>query len=349
MPETERLGLYKFYFTLTFLLSLSSILYCQKYPDKNVDSLLTRGINFIINQKYESARKNFKELNNFYPNLPFGKIYLAATEIAKSYDFNQKFNDESITAYLKSAINESDSLLDDNDQNVWNIYYEALSKGYYAYYQALNRNWFYAISNGFDAVEDFQKCLNKDSLFYDAFTAIGNFEYWKGRKAGWLPFVSDNSSEGIKYIMKAVNHQGYNNYLAVHSLQWIYVDQKKYIDVIKLTKPVLEKYPESRFFKWALARAYEEINKKESVKIYYEILNSYLKINELSKFHEILLKHLIAQQYEQMGEFDKALTLCNEILTIDYKSSWNKKRLDRRIERVKELKKKILNGIGNRN
>ncbi|MEJ2617288.1 MAG: hypothetical protein P8Z35_20220 [Ignavibacteriaceae bacterium] len=343
------MGHYKFFFILVFLFSLSSILYCQKYPDKNVDSLLNRGINFIINQKYESARENFEELNNSYPNLPFGKIYLAASEIAKSYDFNQKFNDESITGYLKSAINESDSLLDDDDQNVWNIYFEALSKGYYAYYQALNKNWFSAISNGFDAVEDFQKCLNKDSLFYDAYSAIGNFEYWKSRKAGWLPFVSDNSSEGVKYIMKAVNNPGYNNYLAVHSLQWIYIDQKKYSDVVKLTKPVLKKYPESRFFKWALARAYEEIDKKKSVNIYYEILNSYIKIDKLSKFHEILLKHLVAQQYEQMGEVDRALTLCNEILTIDYNSSWNRDRLDRRIKRVKKLKEKILNEIGKRN
>ena len=349
MPETEHLERYKFYFTLAFLLSLSSILYCQKYPDKNVDSLLDRGINFIINQKYESAGKNFEQLNNSYPNLPFGKIYLAAAEIAKSYDYDQRFNDDLITKYLKSAMNQADSLLDDNDQNVWNIYFAALSKGYYAYYQALNRNWLSAISNGFDAVKDFQKCLNKDSLFYDAYTAIGNFEYWKSRKAGWLPFVSDNSSEGIKYIMKAVNNQGYNNYLAVHSLQWIYIDQKKYNDVIKLSTPVLEKYPESRFFKWALARAYEEIDRKEAVKLYYEILNSYSTINELSKFHEILLKHLIAQQYAQMGEFNEALTLCNEILTIDYNSSQNKGRFDRRIERVKDLKKKMLNEIGKRN
>ena len=105
MPEIEHLEHYKFYFTLAFLLSLSSILYCQKYPDKNVDSLLNRGINFIINQKYESAGKNFEQLNNSYPNLPFGKIYLAAAEIAKSYDYDQRFNDDLITKYLKVILN----------------------------------------------------------------------------------------------------------------------------------------------------------------------------------------------------------------------------------------------------
>ena len=340
------MGRYNFYLVPVFILSFTAILHCQQYPDSMVDSLLERGISFIINQEYKSARNDFSELNNNYPDLPFGKIYLAASYIAESYDFNHKFNDELITKYLKSAINESDSLLDNDGSSIWNIYFAALSKGYYAYYQALNRSWLSAISNGFDAVEDFQKCLEKDSLFYDAYTAIGNFEYWKSRKAGWLPFVSNNSRQGIKYIMKAVSNPGYNNYLAVHSLQWIYIDQKKYSDVIRLSKSVIAEYPESRFFKWALARAYEEIDKKEAVKIYYEILNSYLKINELSRFHEILLKHLIAQQYEQLGEFNKALTLCNEILTIDYNSSSDKDRLDRRVERVKELKEKILNEMG---
>lgn len=345
MPEIEHLVHCKIPLILVFILSFTAILYCQKYPDPKVDSLLESGINSLINQKYESAKKNFETLNNSYPNLPLGKIYLAAEEIAKSYDFNQKFNDELINKYLNSAMEEADSLLDDNDNVVWNIYLAALSKGYYAYYQALNRNWFSAISNGFDAVQDFHRCLRKDSLFYDSYTAIGNFEYWKSRKTGWLPFVSDERKEGIEYLMKAVNNFGYNNYLAVHSLQWIYIDQEKYDDVINLSESVIRKYPDSRFFKWALARAYEGIDKKEAVKIYYEILNSYLKINKLSKFHEILLKHLIAQQYEQMGEFKKALTLCNEILTINYSTSWNKDRLDRRIERVKELKKKILEEI----
>lgn len=348
MPETEHLVRYNIQILVLFI-TFTVTFYCQKYPDPRIDSLLEEGINSIINENYDSAEKNFNELDYLYPNLPLGKIYLAAGEITKSYDFNQKFNDELINKYLNSAIDEADSLLDDNDNNIWNIYFVALSKGYYAYYQALNRNWLSAVSNGFNAVRDFKKCLQKDSLFYDAYTAIGNFEYWKSRKTGWLPFISDDTEEGIKYLMKAVNNFGYNNYMAVYSLQWIYIDRAKFNDVIKLSKPVLKKYPESRFFKWALARAYEEIDKKKAVKIYYEILNSYLKTDKLSKFHEILLKHLIAQQYEQMREFKKALTLCDEILTIDYSSSWNKDRLDKRIERVKQLKSKILNKMGKQN
>ncbi len=333
-----------FFISILLILCLTSFLHAQSYPEPIVDSLLKKGIALIIDQEYQSAEKVFEELKTQYPALPLGDIYLAANEIAKSYDFNREFNDELITNNLNKAMDKSEALLDKDENNIWNIYFLALSKGYYAYYKALNKNWFSAISNGFDAIKYFKRCLQKDSLFYDAYTAIGNFEYWKSRKTeflSWLPFVDDESDEGMKYLIKAVNNPGYNTYLAIHSLQWIYIDQKKYTAVIRLTEPVLEKYPESRFFKWALARAYEEIDKKNSIKIYYEILDSYLSINELSKFHEILLKHLIAQQYEQLGEFGKALKLCEDILIIDYSSSPEKDRLDRRIKRVKELKEKI--------
>ena len=337
----------KFSISIILIFIFTSFLFAQRYPDPAVDSLLHKGIELIINQDYESAGKNFNELKTRYPDLPFGDIYLAADEIAESYDFNREFNDEIISENLNKAMDKSEALLDKDENNIWNIYFVALSKGYYAYYKALNRNWFSAVSNGFDAIKYFERCLQKDSLFYDAYTAIGNFEYWKSSKTeflNWLPFVDDEREEGIKYLVKSVSCPGYNTYLAIHSLQWIYIDQKKYTEVVKLTEPVLEKYPESRFFKWALARAYEEVDKRKSIKIYYEILNSYLSINELGKFHEILIKHLIAQQYEQLGELEKALILCDDILNIDYSSSPDKERLDRRIERVKELKEKIISG-----
>jgi hypothetical protein len=54
---------------------------------------------------------------------------------------------------------------------------------------------------------------------------------------------------------------------------------------------------------------------------------------------------LIAQQYEKLGDYKKALKICNEILNIDFTSSDKIDRINRRIERVKELKEKLLSEI----
>ena len=47
----------------------------------------------------------------------------------------------------------------------------------------------------------------------------------------------------------------------------------------------------------------------------------------MNHFNEIVLKHLIAQQYEKMGEKVKALKLCNEIMGITKLSDFVKNKL----------------------
>ncbi|MDR3667910.1 MAG: hypothetical protein P4L35_13790, partial [Ignavibacteriaceae bacterium] len=75
---------------------------------------------------------------------------------------------------------------------------------------------------------------------------------------------------------------------------------------------------------------------------YYEILNSYTNLNSMNHYNEIILKHLIAQQYEKMGDKQKALKLCDEILGIRNLSDFVKNKLGDRLDRVKELRLKVL-------
>ncbi len=342
MPEIERLV----HFKIILVLLISFNLYSQTYPVKKVDELLHKGIDNIINQNYEAAETTFTQLSNQYKDIPFGNIYLAAAEIAKSFDYAEDFDEDKIENNLDKAEEISKNLLDKNDLNVWNLYFLALTQGYRAYYNALKENWLAAFDDGFSSVSNFEKCLDIDSTFYEAYSALGTYVYWKSRKTeslDWLPFVKDETKDGINYLIKAVNKSSYNSYLAVNSLQWIYIDQKEYNKAIELSDSIISKYPHSRFFKWALARAYEDVDKRKSISIYNEILNSYNNIDNLNNINIIILKHLIAQQYEQLGEKHSALKLCNEILNTkldDYEES----KLEKRLKRVRDLRKELLSG-----
>ncbi len=312
MPETEHLVRFKF---ILFLV-LSFNIYSQTYPVKKVDELLRKGIDNIINQKYEVAETTFTQLSKQFTNIPFGNIYLAASEIAKSFDYSEDFDEDKIENNLEKAEEISKNLVDKDDENVWNLYFLALTQGYRAYYNALKEKWLAAFDDGFSSVSNFEKCLDIDSTFYEAYSALGTYVYWKSRKTeslDWLPFVKDETKDGIDYLIKAVNKSSYNSYLAVNSLQWIYIDQKEYSKAISLSDSIIAKYPNSRFFKWALARAYEDVDKRESISVYNEILNSYNNIGNLNHINKTILKHLIAQQYAQIGEKDFALKLCKEI------------------------------------
>ncbi len=342
MPETELLVRFKnFIIYLSFFTTLSA----QTFPDKVVDSLLAAGINQILLQNYSVAKNTFAFLEKTYPDNPLGNIYMAATEIAKSADYEEGFHNQYIDSLLDEARKKTKKLLNKDNKNLWNNYYQALISGYSAYYNALQNNIFTALSNGVKSLKSFKKCMEIKPNFYEAYIAAGTYTYWKSAKTKyllWLPFIKDDRKKGINLLEKAVKHSSYNFYLAAYSLIWIYIDYRENNKAIYLAKKMLKKYPESRFFKWSLARAYEDTDINKSISTYKEILTSLETLKFRNMYNDIVLKHKLAMLYYKKNDKNKALKLCNEILDFEINSVKIKQRLEKRIERVKQLKRKLL-------
>ena len=346
MQETARLVRFSLFLFLTFF-STYSELHSQIYPVERVDFLLKSGINSIVKQDYENAKAHFNSLNNEFPELPLGKIYLAANKIAEAYDYGEDYDEEFILTNLDEAKDQSEKLMDSDENNIWYEYFYALAEGYTAYFHALNESWFSALNTGYNAISEFEKILASDKNFYEAYIAIGTFEYWKSRKTefmNWFPFNNDTRKIGIERLIVAIDSSSYNSYLAINSLIWIYIDQKKYDAAINISKRALTKFPESRTFKWGMARAYEEIDPSKAISLYLEILNSYPILKNGNYKNEITLKHIIAQQYVKLDDKTNALKYCNEILSIKNLPEKNAEELAGRLERVKSLKTEILKG-----
>jgi hypothetical protein len=343
MQETERLARYSILILLFNFLAINSI-FCQDYPDAKVDSLLKSGIRFIITQDYSSAEASFTQLDNEYPDLPFGKIYLVACRIAESFDFAEEYETEYIESSLDEAKELISKLLSDDENNLWYIYFYALAEGYTSYFEALNKNWLTSLSKGLNSISAFEHCLDIDERFYESYIAIGTFEYWKSRKTefvAWMPFYKDGTETGIENLRVASKMASYNSYLAINSLIWIYIDQKDFNSAVELGEEALVIFPKSRYFKRGLARAYEEVDPPRSIELYKEILNSYTSNRKQNNINFIKLNHKIAQQYARIGENKKALENCEKILSIKNLSEFETLKLSRRIKRVKELKNSL--------
>ncbi len=341
MQETEHLVLCKKLSLIFIVFISSSISFSQVYPNQVVDSLLKKGIYEIIKQNYDGAETVFDTLEEKFPQLPFGKIYLAAGKIAQAYDYGNPYDEKFILKNLKGAIDQSKSLVEKSNNNVWYIYSLALSQGYYAYYEALNKNWISALNEGINSISNFNKCLFLDSAFYDADVALGTFKYWKSKKTeilNFLPVFKNEESQGIELLKIAIKHSFYNKYLAMNSLIWIYIEQKKFSKAKYLAEDALNEFPESRLFMWVLARSYEEDSASKAIEIYFNILKSY---NGKSIYNNILINHIIAQQYYKLGNYEKALELCNKILAITNIPKDLEVKLSKRIDRVKRLKQKL--------
>jgi hypothetical protein len=334
----------KYILLIIYLFFSFQNLNAQVFPDKSVHKILKNGIELIINQKYDEAEKVFKRLEQTRKDLPLGKIYLAAVSIAKSYDYEQPFDEKYISEKLESAKKISERLLENDEHNIWNKYYYALTQGYLAYYDALKESWLNAFTTGLSSVSAFEDCLEVDSTFYEAKIAIGSYKFWKSKKTefiNWLPFIDDEKDLGIKFLKDAVEFSGYNSHLAVHSLIWIYIEQKNYDAAAKLAQTLLKEYPESRIFKWGLARANENIDPSKSISLYKEILDSYPVEIKSNKINEVTLKHIIAQLLIKQGTKLEAIKFCDDILSIKNYTDYEKDKLKSRLDRVKQLKNNL--------
>ena len=151
----------------SFVILFVALNFCiaQSHPNLKIDSLLNIGIKKIVLQDYMSAKNIFTELDSEYENIPLGNIYLAATEIAKSVDYEEELNESYLDSLLTLAKIKTDMLLKKDDENLWYHYYEALIYGYQAYYSSLTSNLVSAFADGVLSLQNFQRCLEIDPKF----------------------------------------------------------------------------------------------------------------------------------------------------------------------------------------
>lgn len=343
--ETEHLARYSCLSLILYYI-LFNLTFAQDFPVQKVDSLLKSGIMNVVNQEYTEATKYFTQLASEYPELPLGKIYLAACKIAEAYDYKNEYDADYIESNLQQAIEHAEELLSTDQNNLWFNYYYALAEGYLAYYNAIRDSWLSALPTGMNSITAFGNCLNIDNNFYEAYIAIGTYEYWVSRKTEFLngmPFYNDETEIGIEKLRTAIKSASYNSHLAVNSLIWIYIDQDDFKTAIEIGQKAVNEFPDSRYFKWGLARAYEDVNTDSSIKLYYDLLESFRRENDQNHINEIVLKHIIAQQYAKKGENEKALILCDEILSLNNLNDYELSVLDERLERVKKFKNSLIN------
>lgn len=338
MRGIERLVRYN-WLLLVFIFPLL-VLAQPQIQDSVLNSKIKFGIELILNQKYDESDSHFAQIEIDYPNSPLGDIYFAASKIARATDYFIPFENDLIENKLETAIDKSEDLLDDND-NLWNNYFCALAYSYSAYYYNIQEDYFTAFQNGFESINYFNKCLEIEPNFYEAYIAQGTFLYWKGRLSSlvsWLPFVEDNRLEAVKILQSAVHNSSYNYHLAVLSLIWIYINLEDYQNAVEQAESILKIYPENRSFLWGEVSAYMYIDKKKSLELLEKIEHSLLNDNALSDCAYLVLEHKKAMILGELNETAKAIEICDRVI-----KKLSNKELDscseyERLAKLKELK-----------
>ena len=340
---TGRSALFNLFYFVLLILSVSA----QTYENERINILFSRGLEHLKNIDYTRATADFDTLAKEFPNRALGNVYKAGIFTLKEYDYLIPINPDTIFYYLDKAQEVAETNYDEEPEKLVNVYELALVLGMKGYYYALEGNYFSALTEGISSLQYFGECLQIDTTCYDAYVAIGSYKYWKsefGESLLWLPFVEDERAEGEVFLLKAINNNSFHSYVAVHSLTWAYLLSERDAKAVTLLENIVRNYPNNRTFAMLLGRAYFNIDKNKSIYWYNIVLDSYRKSETGSKIREIELLNKIAVLYEILDKNTLALECCNNILEYTL-NDFEQDFLSARLERVVELKKKILSKL----
>ncbi len=340
MQGTEHLVRYKLF--LFFIISV--VIRGQNYPEPNIDYLVRAGIWHLVVNDFPEAERHFQILEKYFPDNPLTQLSLGMLYIAEAADKGEEFDYALLNPLLDKAGENAERLLT-KEQSAWNYFLAGASSGFTTYNNYLSQNYFSLIFDGISSINNFESCLQKDSSFYAANIGIGTYKYWKSdalKSYSWIPLVEDQRTEGVAQLKKGLKNYSYLQSFGMESLIWIYLHEKKYSEAYTLAKEQLEKYPNSRFFLWALAHAAKFISKEEAIEKFNLILKLYQQDSIINQVKEIEILHKTALLYEQLGEFSKALDNCERALSFTNLTQYQKNLLGNRLEKVEQLKKRLV-------
>ena len=329
-------------FIVVFSSYLEPVVAEESKPD--LDSLISRGVDFIRWDKFDQAIAEFKKVIELYPDEPTGYFFVGASLQGLIDDYrNETYNDE-FEKYINLAIKKGSSKVDENPDSALEHFYLGGALGYRGIYRSFRGNWWGAFMDGGKAYSHLKEALELDPQLYDAYYGVGAYHYWKSAKSKlfwWLPFFGDERKKGIQETMTAIQKGKYANTEAANSLLRIYLEEKDYPAVLKWSEEVKKINPDNPFRLWMMAAAYVGMkNWDDAQNTFLYLLNVLKSSPYYDAAGEYECRYWLAYTNFNLGNIQSAQQELNQAIQLEPKVKDNDY-AEPFLDKVKELQKEI--------
>src|SRR5215217_6967057 len=235
------------------------------------EELRRSGLDALYNIDYEKSNRDFKEIVQLYPNHPGGYQLLAARLWIKTLYESRRlqvslYNSESfysngddkvdpkIVTEFRNLTREAKRLaeakLKQEPKNIEALDFLANTEGLKASFEeAVERRHFAALRDGNDAVEHHREVLKLDPKYIDAQITIGLYEYVVGSLPLPVKIIAGatgyrgSKKRGLAMLEQVAKEGRWSQDDAKTVLVLLYTREKRFADVIKLTRELSAKYP----------------------------------------------------------------------------------------------------------
>ena len=247
------------------------------------EELRRSGLDALYNIDYDKAQRDFKEIVQLYPNHPGGYQLLAARVWIKtlyesrrlqvSLYSNESFYtngddkvDPKIVTEFRNLTRQAKQLaeakLKQEPKNIEALDFLANTEGLKASFEeAVERRHFAALRDGNDAVDHHREVLKLDPKYIDAQITIGLYEYVVGSLPLPVKILAGatgyrgSKKRGLAMLEQVAKEGHWSQDDAKTVLVLLYTREKRFADVVKLTRELSAKYPRNYLLKLETADA----------------------------------------------------------------------------------------------
>ncbi|MEZ5357577.1 MAG: hypothetical protein R3F48_02020 [Candidatus Zixiibacteriota bacterium] len=200
-----------------------------------------------------------------------------------------------------------------------------------------------AIKKGLKARNAYSKGFELDSTFFDIALGLGSYRYWKSVKTNavnWTPLFKNEKGNGIELLRRAADSSEISRDAAQTSLIWVYINEKRYTEAIRLADEMRRRYPHGLTFLWALGEAYYQLGDCDQALLIYTNIYARLQNNPGNYYNIIEAAWYQAKCYRRHYKDDEsrreeACELYEAILTLPIPEETAKRQKDK----LKDIKK----------
>ncbi len=241
------------------------------------------GLDALYNIDYDKAERDFKEIVRLMPNHPGGYQLLAASVWIKTlyesrrlqsslyssesfYSSGDDKVDPRIVSEFRNLTREAKRLaeakLKQEPKNVEALDFLANTEGLKASFEeAVERRHFAALRDGNDAVDHHREVLKLDPTYIDAQITIGLYEYVVGslplpvKLLAGVTGYRGSKKRGLAMLEEVAAKGRWSQDDAKSVLILLYTREKRFADVLKLTRELSAKYPRNYLLRLETADA----------------------------------------------------------------------------------------------
>ncbi len=256
------------------VLLLAGTCEAQWIGDPDLEAHAHRGIEFVYNLAFDSARSEFQQIARRKPDHPAGFFFLAMVDWWKIVtDLGNTSSDDRFLSELDRVIDLCDKRLDKDSHDTAALFFKGGALGYRGRLHGNREDWLQAANDGRTALPIVEEAYKLAPGNSDVLLGMGVYHYYAAVIPDQYPLVKPlmiffpkgNKSLGLKELQRAAAKARYADIEATYFLVQVLQNfEKRPAEALPLALRLHSRFPNNPIFHRYVGRCYAAIGTMDS-------------------------------------------------------------------------------------